>query len=133
MILVNFSLFPSPSFRIIVRILLLQQLALLVSLSPEYFFLVILKLLILLDPHFVDLLFHMIIHFGRSHDVVLLLHSLEFAGALLAENGFDGGVTLVGALRFSYLDEVVLTSVNADRVGWVDLIFWKWEGFVLSL
>ena len=75
----------------------------------------------------------MVIHFGRSYDVVLLFHSLELAGALLTEDGFNGGVTLVGALRFSYLDEVVLTSVNANRVGWVDLIFWKWEGFVLSL
>jgi len=64
---------------------------------------------------------------------VLLFHSLEFAGALLGEDRLDGLRTLVSTLRLTYLNEIIVPSVHAERMSWVQLIFWGYVGFVLSL
>lgn len=56
----------------------------------------------------------MVLHFLWARDVVVLLYSLQFGGALLAKDCLDGGIPLVCTLGLTYLDEVIVPSVDAE-------------------
>lgn len=63
---------------------------------------------------------------------MVLLNSLELGGTLLGKDCLDGGVSLVCTLRLTYLDEVVVPSVDADWMCWIGFVLWNLEIDALS-
>jgi hypothetical protein len=65
----------------------------------------------------------MLVHFLRSGSIVIFLNSLKLASTLFREDGFDGSVSLVCTLRFSYLYKIIVPSIDAKRMSWISFIF----------